>query len=350
MTSLKYLIKIAFWLFCFGLLLVFAYLDDFNLLIAELQATTNISQSFLKKFFDYFAFADTWNYLTLLGFLSILLILFTINDLLLEKYFYPKQKLKRGTLTKKGARWLFHKASSAFLVFIQFILLANVIIWLNSWSQIKDDTKHMSSQQQTALLLGTNKHLRQQPGAVNMYYQYRIDATAKLYREGKIKKIIISGDNSTLNYNEPADMRNDLVKKGVALEDIELDFAGFRTLDSIVRLKYHFKVNDVLIISQRFHIERALMLAWYYKINAKGYAADGSMNKAMIFRELLAKPKVLIDIFVLNMQPRYGKAPVRKSFNTKSSEDLLIMFLVGLLATSSGFLASTSLSHSNSKQ
>ncbi len=349
MSSLKHFIKIAFWLFCFGLILIFAYYEDFSQLIAELQATTSISQSFLRKLLEYFSFADTWNYLTLLGFLSVLLILFTINDLLLEKRFYTKNQVIKGTLSGKGIRWLSHKATSAILVFVQFVILANAIIYLNSWSQIEEDSAKVNSQYNAALLLGTNKHLRQQPGAINLYYQYRIDATVKLYKQGKIKKIIISGDNSTLNYNEPADMRNDLVKRGVALEDIELDFAGFRTLDSIVRLKYHFKINEVIIISQRFHIERALMLAWYYNVNAQGFAAEGSMNKAMIIRELLAKPKVLIDIFVLNMQPRYGKAPGRKAFNTKSEEDLLIMFLVGLLATSSGFLASTSLSQTNHK-
>lgn len=156
------------------------------------------------------------------------------------------------------------------------------------------------------LLLGTSP-VSSYTKKANPYYYYRIDAAVKLYKSGKIDRILISGDNSTKTYSEPDMMKNDLVKRGVPSNYIYLDFAGFRTLDSVVRAKKVFKLNEFTIISQEFHNERAICLAQWYGIKAIGYnARDISKRKGIMvqIREIFARVKLVLDMIV-NKQPRF---------------------------------------------
>ena len=92
--------------------------------------------------------------------------------------------------------------------------------------------------QSVALLLGTSKYVA--GGRINLYYKYRLAAVAELYAAGKIDYVLVSGDNSTVYYNEPTTMLNDLIAMGIPRDRIVQDFAGFRTLDSVVRAKKVF--------------------------------------------------------------------------------------------------------------
>lgn len=155
------------------------------------------------------------------------------------------------------------------------------------------------------LLLGTWKFLPD--GRQNLFYIYRIQATIKLYQAGKIKKVLISGDNSKQNYDEPTMMKDDLVAAGIPQTDITLDFAGFRTLDSVVRAKEVFGADDIIIISQKFHIIRAIVIGKFYGINAIWYEAQAVPNRLaprMLIREPLARIKMWIDICT-RKQPRF---------------------------------------------
>lgn len=155
----------------------------------------------------------------------------------------------------------------------------------------------------TGLLLGTSKHLGN--GLDNPYYTYRIRAAAGLLKAGKIKYLVISGDNSHTSYNEPEDMRRDLMAAGIDSSVLFLDYAGFRTFDSIVRLKKIFGQDSVTIISQPFHNERALYMAGKEGITAIAFnAADVSASRgiAVQLREKLARVKVFIDFW-------FGKRP-----------------------------------------
>lgn len=114
------------------------------------------------------------------------------------------------------------------------------------------------------------------PGANwnNPFFITRIEATKELYEKKKIEYIIVSGDNSTDKYNEPLYMKNALMRAWIPEEVIKMDFAGFRTLDSVLRAKNIFSLTDDLtIISQPFHLERAIFLAKFHNINAIGYGA-----------------------------------------------------------------------------
>lgn len=160
-------------------------------------------------------------------------------------------------------------------------------------------------QNKVGLLLGTSPKLKN--GNNNLYFDYRILAAVELYKAGKIKYILISGDNRREDYNEPEEMKKALMQKGVPEKFIYLDYAGFRTLDSVVRAKEVFGQNQLTIISQRFHNERAIYLAEKNGINAIGYNAKDVNAYAGLktnIRELLARVKMFIDL-AIDKQPHF---------------------------------------------
>lgn len=157
------------------------------------------------------------------------------------------------------------------------------------------------------LLLGTSKYTIF--GRDNEYYQRRIEATYELYSKGKIDTILISGDNSKKDYNEPETMMADLVALGVPKDRFVLDYAGFRTLDSVVRAKNVFGKDRVTIISQEFHNVRALYLAENFGVNAIAYNALYPIYRKsfrIILREKLARVKVVLDV-LLGVKPKFER-------------------------------------------
>jgi len=158
-----------------------------------------------------------------------------------------------------------------------------------------------------ALLLGTSKNTS--TGNSNLYFKYRIDAAVELYKAGKIKYIIASGDNSRKEYSEPEDMKQALVERGIPDSVIFLDYAGFRTFDSIIRCKEIFGQDSFIIISQAFHNERAIYIARQNGLAAIGFNAE-DVTKRYGFRtklrEVLARAKVMLDVHLLATKPKFG--------------------------------------------
>ena len=150
-----------------------------------------------------------------------------------------------------------------------------------------------------ALVLGTSRSTEK--GKENLFFKYRMEATAHLFKEGKIKYIILSGNNDSQYYNEPLDMKKALLSLGVPENVMTLDYAGFRTFDSIVRCKKVFNQDDFTIISQNFHNARALYIARHEGINAISFAAqdvpDGYSLRTLV-REYLARPKAVLDVHI----------------------------------------------------
>jgi len=199
-------------------------------------------------------------------------------------------------------KWLFA------LLLIAFVLSAafDLYVTYSADKYIYSDPKRVPPKR-VALLLGTSKYVAK--GKKNWYYLYRIDAAVTLWKQGKVKKILVSGDNATRYYNEPARMQKDLIRAGVPKRAIILDYAGFRTLDSVVRANKVFGFNDFTIVSQRFHLERALFIARTKGIKAIGFEAKSFKGtKAaykMMWREYLARIKAFLDLFILNKQPHF---------------------------------------------
>lgn len=158
----------------------------------------------------------------------------------------------------------------------------------------------------TGLLLGTAKYVR--GGNENLYYNYRLKAAQKLLEENKIERILISGDNSSKYYNEPQTFKDDLLEMGVPDSVIYLDYAGFRTFDSVIRANKIFGQDSILIISQQFHNLRALFIADNNNIYAKAYSAKTvASNKDFKtkIRERFARVKALLDVYLLNTDSKY---------------------------------------------
>lgn len=185
-----------------------------------------------------------------------------------------------------------------------FVFLANYVIKSNGSSKVYSNVNDIPSNK-VGLILGTAKYLTN--GNVNLYYKYRLSAAIKLYQKGKIKFIIVSGDNSKKSYDEPTEFKKDLIKAGILETNIYLDYAGFRTLDSVVRAKEIFGQENITIISQQFHNERAIYLAEHFNIKAIGFNAKSVSKRYGLkvqLREYLARVKVFVDI-VFNVKPKF---------------------------------------------
>lgn len=185
-----------------------------------------------------------------------------------------------------------------------------LIVGLNYWiiESTNDRIFYKTSDvpaRKVALLLGTSK--RTIHGTTNKYFKERIKAAAELYHNEIIKHIIVSGDNNSVYYNEPQDMFNALVKLGVKKSDITMDYAGFRTLDSVVRSKVIFGQDEVLIITQDFHCYRSLFIADYYNIDAVAFSADNKdpLPQALAVREILARANAVFDLYIFNKSPKF---------------------------------------------
>ena len=157
-----------------------------------------------------------------------------------------------------------------------------------------------------AVVLGTSKYLIS--GGLNQYFQNRIDATADLWFSGKISQIIVSGDNAHMSYNEPREMRRELLKRGIPARAIYSDYAGFRTLDSILRAHGVFGQTRFTVVSQRFQNERAIYLARHHKLDVIGFNArdvDAYTGFKTRTREIFARLWCLFDVYIWEREPRF---------------------------------------------
>lgn len=157
-----------------------------------------------------------------------------------------------------------------------------------------------------AIVLGTSKTLSN--GRENRYYKNRITAAYTLYKAGKCSKIIVSGDNRTDYYNEPRSMKEDLVQLGVKDDDIICDYAGLRTLDSIIRFKEVFGQAKGIVVSQRFHNSRAIYVARANGIELYGFNAvdvDRYNGLKTKLREIASKFVCFLDVHILHTRPKH---------------------------------------------
>jgi SanA protein len=197
------------------------------------------------------------------------------------------------------------------LVTATFVWLLMAVIFLSNYvvvtktSALVYDNIESVPYNRVGLLLGTSKYTAK--NYQNQYFVNRIRAAAELYHAGKIEYILISGDNRYEYYNEPQMMQEDLIELGVPKEKIFLDYAGFRTLDSVIRAKKVFGLKRFTVISQRFHNERALFIAQNNGLNAVGYnAKDVSKNYGFKtnLREKFARVKVVLDMMT-GKEPKF---------------------------------------------
>jgi len=214
--------------------------------------------------------------------------------------------VQRGGKRTGFLRWL--------RIFLFFTLMVAVIffgfIWYTNDAASRagkgilfDDVNDVP-RQRAGLVFGCSQKLGKKD---NLYFKYRIQADAELWHAGKVDFLIVSG-LAEKYYNEPVTMRKALVKAGVPFEKIVCDYAGLRTLDSVVRAKKIFGLHEVTFVSQKFQNERAAYIAKAYGMKVYGYNArdvEGYAARKTEDREVLARVKMWLDINITNEQPKH---------------------------------------------
>ena len=200
---------------------------------------------------------------------------------------------------------------------VVFSCIAGTTVWWSDRHISMATAKHVFDRMEqvpykrVGLVLGTSEKVRS--GRPNLFFEHRIQAAVELYRSGKVDRLLLSGDNGTIYYNEPWTMRKALIAAGVDSMHITLDYAGFRTLDSMVRAREVFGQQSFTVISQRFHNERAVFIARQKGIDAIGYNArdvDAYSGFRTKLREKAARVKVFFDL-LFGVEPKFLGEPVR---------------------------------------
>ncbi len=189
------------------------------------------------------------------------------------------------------------------------LIIMSIIIGLDYWISYKtapyiyhDENK--LPYRAIGVVLGTSKYVR--GGGINGFYRNRIDGAIDLYWQGKVDYLLLSGDNALLSYNEPITMQKDLIKAGIPQDSIVLDYAGFRTFDSVVRAYKVFDAHNFTIITQQFHCERAIFIALAQGIEAQCFAVPAPRKMKLVrIREMFARVATFIDLYIINKEPKY---------------------------------------------
>ena len=215
-------------------------------------------------------------------------------------------KLERINIMKKTGKvivWVI-------LVIVLVIFTSDFLVKKVSEDKVFTDI-HAVPKNKVGLVLGTSQYLRN--GTKNLFFTLRIEAAVTLFKAKKIDYILVSGDNNTKAYNEPRDMLNALLKKGIPLDKIVLDYAGFRTWDSVLRASKVFGQSSFTIVSQKFHNERAIFIGTQKGLDVVGFNARAvslRYGKKTYLREYLARVKVVLDVLI-NKSPKFYGDPIK---------------------------------------
>lgn len=186
-----------------------------------------------------------------------------------------------------------------------FVLAANTWVVSITSARIIMPEDGCSTDHEIALVFGTSQFLRS--GRPNPHYYGRIDLAALIYHQGRVEHLLLSGDNRSRYYNEPAKMQQDLLERGVPLEAMTLDSAGFSTFDSLKRSRDVYGLHQLLLITQEYHLPRALFIADHLNLQTSGCAAEGpewSAMRKVWLREIAARLKTLGDLYLWQREPR----------------------------------------------
>jgi len=215
-------------------------------------------------------------------------------------------------------KWMIYSFRLGVLLLVMVVLI-NLIVYYKSkeycYSRISEVPVSY-----TAIVLGAKVH---SPGKPSYILQDRLDAALDLYQAGKIKRFLLTGDHGQSNYDEVNTMKAYLLDKGVDTRDVFLDHAGFDTYNSMVRAKQVFQVTDAIVVTQDFHLPRAVYLARAKGLNAFGLASDRREYRTinyLRFRELSARIKAFGEVLI-NKEPVFLGTPIPITGDSKLSYD-----------------------------
>ncbi len=219
--------------------------------------------------------------------------------------------VRKIAMSHKKKRFLWFKLGALpFLLLGAFVLFCNLWVVLSTKSRVFDSIADIQANP-IGLVLGTSKKVA--PNQPNQHFEHRLAAAAELYRGGKVRHLLVSGDRDSRYYNEPRDMTTKLLSLEVPKEAITPDNSGYRTLDSIVRAKKIYGLDRVTIISDGFHVNRALFVAQKEGLEAVAFASQPVRLKYSLkvrLREYLARVLVVLDLYLFDTQPNEMGDPV----------------------------------------
>jgi SanA protein len=200
--------------------------------------------------------------------------------------------------------------------FISVVLASAIAFSINEWIVRSTRSAVFTKitalpDKDVALVLGTGQFLRSR--RVNPHFRGRIYAAAALYHAGKVKHLLLSGDNHVAGYDEPTHMKEALGALGVPESAMTLDYAGFRTLDSVVRARKVFGQSSVTIVTDDFHAARAVFLARHSDVDAVAFCSariSAQFSARTRLREVAARVKAALDVYVLHTGPHFLGEPV----------------------------------------
>jgi SanA protein len=199
--------------------------------------------------------------------------------------------------------WLFN------LVLISLLIVLLINIWVSSYSKNKiyASANEIPNNQQVAIVLGARVW---NDGSLSHALLDRVSTSVELYKAGKVKKLLMSGDNPSAEYDEPTAMKIEAIKQGVPENDIILDFAGRRTYDTCYRAKEIFDVKNAVIVSQQFHLPRSIYLCQNMQINSVGVVANRRRylgENYWDFREFFSVFSAWFEMNFVPFEPIKGK-------------------------------------------
>ncbi|MDR0462928.1 MAG: YdcF family protein [Pseudomonadales bacterium] len=206
-------------------------------------------------------------------------------------------------MLRKIIYWLAVISINLILAVVIVVIAINVWVVVSTRNKTYDCIEEIP-ERRVGLVLGTTSSYDGRP---NAYFVNRIQATADLFHAGKISYIIVSGDNETIYYNEPRDMRLALLQHGIPSGRIYLDYAGFRTLDSVIRAREIFGETELIVISQEFHNQRAIVIGRHHDIDLIGFnAQDLPLRQGwrIQVREIFSRVQMFWDLYTYR-QPRF---------------------------------------------
>jgi SanA protein len=206
--------------------------------------------------------------------------------------------------------------SFLFRMFLRAVWCLALLLGIANWTVLTLGNKrivHDPSQlppDATAIVLGTSP--RSLRGGPSPFFEGRMDAAAQLYHSNAVRRFILSGDNRRAEYNEPAAMRESLRQRGVPDSALALDPAGYRTLESIVRARTAFNLQNAIIVTDDFHLPRALFLCAMTGFEAVGYASrpvPWNHSYRARLRETFSRALALWEVYKKNCRKTESAVP-----------------------------------------
>lgn len=221
----------------------------------------------------------------------------------------PEENRRRG---KPLRRW-FWIVGGGLVLFVAG-LVANYQYLAHSSAPLMFDKPADIPKARVGLVLGTSRYINPRTKLQNLYFNYRMDAAAKLFHAKRVEVLLVSGNSYGPGQTEIEDMRAALQRRGVPAHRILEDPKGLRTLDSLLRCKRVLGERRFVVISQPFHNERAIFLSQHHGLDVVGFNAKPVRHRTLDvlreqIREHLARVKAMLDIFVLDTKARFPGKP-----------------------------------------